>query len=111
MIVTVRQLILGLSTVLFLSMPISALALVGTVQCLVTSPASGAQVSVVGGGEGKTVVTSVAQGSFELSSLSGEHAVVRVKAADKNYAKVRFPVSLFASGDVAIVLPAKQGRG
>jgi hypothetical protein len=96
--------------VLLLLLPSLALALGGSVQYPDGSPAANAQVSITGGGEGKTVVTCDAQGRFELDSLPAAEAFVRVKAEGKDYAQVKLPASLFVSGDVAIVLPAKQNK-
>ena len=95
---------------LFLLLPSLALALGGTVQYPDGAPAAGAEVSFVGGGEGKTVVTCDAQGRFTLASLPASEAFVRVKAEGKDFAQVKLPASLFESGDVAIVLPSKQNK-
>lgn len=95
---------------LFLLLPSLALALGGTVQYPDGSPAAGAEVSFIGGGEGKTRVTCDDQGRFELESLPAEEAFVKVKAEGKDYTQVKLPASLFASGDVAIILPTKKNQ-
>lgn len=92
---------------LFLLLPNLALALGGSVQYPDGTPAANAQVSISGGGEGKTTVLCDAQGRFELVTQPASDAFVRVRAEGKDYAQVKLPASLFASGDVAIVLPAK----
>lgn len=94
----------------FLLLPTQALALGGSVQYPDGSPASGAEVTITGGGEGKTEVVCDTQGIFTLAELPDEHAFVKVKAEGKDYVQVRLPASLFANGDVAIVLPARQQK-
>ena len=69
------------------------------------SPAANAEVTIIGGGGGKTTVTCDEQGRFELASLPAGEAFVKVKAEGKDFAQVKLPASLFASGDVAIVAP------
>ena len=95
-------------TIVFLLLPAIALAMGGTVQYPDGSPAVAAEVSIFGGGGGKTTVICDAQGRFELTSAPPAEAFVRIKAEGKDYAQVKLPASLFESGDVAIVLPAKQ---
>jgi hypothetical protein len=107
--ISANKWLLAIMSATILLLPTLALAAGGTVQYPDGSPAAGAQVSVTGGGEGKTTITCDASGRFELPAIPAEHAVVRVKAEGKDYAQLRLPVSLFKSGDVAIVLPAKQG--
>lgn len=81
----------------------------GTVTYTDGSPAAGAEVIVTGGGQGKAVVTCDADGRFELDSIPDD-AIVRIKADSKDYAPLRLPASLFARGDVAIVLQSKETK-
>ena len=91
-------------------LPGLALAAGGTVQYPDGSPAAGAEVRITGGGEGKSIVTCDAQGWFELTSQPAAEAIVKIKAAGNDYAQINLPASLFASGNVAIVLPVKQNQ-
>lgn len=103
-----KRIMLVMLFIMLLAAPMSCFALGGTVSYPDGSPASEAQVIVTGGGEGKTVVTCDESGRFEMDSLPDGHAVMRVRAAGKGYAQVQLPSSLFKSGDVVVVLPAKQ---
>lgn len=97
-----------LAVLLVLVVPGMVLALGGTVSYPDGAPAVGAQVVITGGGEGKTTLTCDAEGRFTLEAPPAEEAFVKVRAEGKDHAQVRLPASLFASGDVAIVLPAKN---
>lgn len=94
-------------TAAVMSLPAIALAMGGTVQYPDGSPVKCAEVSVIGGGEGKATVTCDSQGRFELSGLPEEEAMVKIKVEDKDYAQMKLPASLFQGGNVAIVLQAK----
>lgn len=82
----------------------------GRVQYQDGSPAVGAEVIVTGAGEKRSVAVCDAQGRFVLDAVPGENAVVRIRAAGKGYAQVRLPAGVFASGDLAIVLPEKPNQ-
>ncbi len=53
---------------------------------------------------GSTFIICDDQGRFMLENLSGQDAMIHIKAAKKGFAPLRLPASLFESGDVAIVL-------
>jgi hypothetical protein len=72
------------------------------------SPAVGAKVSLVDKDGGKKTVICDAQGQFQFAQLPSDDAEIQIKASNgKDYAKVKLPVSLFSSGNVAIVLQPK----
>lgn len=97
-----------LALMMLVLFPVGAMALGGSVSYPDGSPAAGAQVVITGGGEGKTTLSCDAQGRFTLEAPPPAEAFVKVRADGKDHAQVRLPASLFVSGDVAIILPAKN---
>jgi len=72
------------------------------------SPAVGAQVSFVDKDGGKKTVICDVQGRFQFTQVPQDNAEIQIKARDgKDYLKVTLSVTLFKSGDTAIVLQPK----
>jgi hypothetical protein len=98
----------GLVFVLVLLMSGLCFAFGGKVSYPDGTPAVGAKVILIDKDGGKKTVTCDAQGMFQFAQLPSDEAEIQIKASNgKDYAKVKLPVSLFTSGNVAIVLQPK----
>ena len=99
----------GLVFVLVLLMAGLCFAFGGKVSYPDGTPAVGAQVSLVDKDGGKKTVICDVQGQFQFAQLPSDNAEIQIKASNgKDYAKVKLPVSLFSSGNVAIVLQPRK---
>jgi hypothetical protein len=99
----------GFFILLFLLISSLCFAFEGKVTYPDGTPAVGAKVSLVDKDGGKKTAICDAQGQFEFAQLPSDEAEIQIKAPNgKDYAKVKLPVSLFSSGNVAIVLQPKK---
>jgi hypothetical protein len=93
------------SFLVFLLLPITALAFGGRVNYPNGLPAAGAQVNLLIDGKDISSIRCDSAGRFQHPGDPVESAIVQIKAPDgKDFASVNLPAKVFAKGETVIVL-------